>query len=281
MPHVEVDHTWECEEVVHDDDEFSGNNNVDESKSLMIKFYMHPDSSYRKEWRYANSEGYNKLLYKIDKAVDVTQNNSVEIDVDMLSTAPMPAALRISEKVLICLKPAACENNLKVLASDIISKSRQIISSSATAKPNNKCSFLMIVIHVRYNVFIYLDEKDMKLLEQHKRVLPPDYSTLLKPLPILKSDANNPFELCEERCAICWEGYLEGSRMIRLQCLHELQYIGGSDSDIIRLPCTHEFHANCIATWSKTTNSCPLCRFEISCASLIAILAHFDFPALY
>ena len=42
-------------------------------------------------------------------------------------------------------------------------------------------------------------------------------------------------------------------------CLEE--YVNGDNS--IALPCIHIFHANCIKTWLKDNNSCPICKNEI------------------
>jgi hypothetical protein len=42
-------------------------------------------------------------------------------------------------------------------------------------------------------------------------------------------------------------------------CLEEISL--GEKS--ILLPCGHMFHSNCIVTWLKKNNTCPMCRFEI------------------
>ena len=51
--------------------------------------------------------------------------------------------------------------------------------------------------------------------------------------------------LKEDKCAICL-----------------LKYKG---VDIIKeFPCKHIFHKNCIFKWLKTSNYCPLCKYDIS-----------------
>ncbi|CAN0926809.1 E3 ubiquitin-protein ligase RING1-like [Linum grandiflorum] len=44
-------------------------------------------------------------------------------------------------------------------------------------------------------------------------------------------------------------------------CLEEM----GSDEGkaAIKLDCGHEFHENCLVSWLRTSNCCPLCRFQI------------------
>ena len=50
--------------------------------------------------------------------------------------------------------------------------------------------------------------------------------------------------LIKKKCTICLEDYVNGDNSIAL-------------------PCIHIFHANCIKTWLKENNSCPICKNEI------------------
>ncbi|KAH0681680.1 hypothetical protein KY285_021943 [Solanum tuberosum] len=42
-------------------------------------------------------------------------------------------------------------------------------------------------------------------------------------------------------------------------CLDEL----GEETDVLRLPCSHLFHAECITKWLQNSHYCPLCRFQM------------------
>ena len=48
----------------------------------------------------------------------------------------------------------------------------------------------------------------------------------------------------QKKCSICLEDFEVGSK-------------------IIYLPCFHYYHANCIETWVKNSDKCPLCNIEI------------------
>ena len=51
--------------------------------------------------------------------------------------------------------------------------------------------------------------------------------------------------LKEDKCPICLQKY--------------------KGSDIIKeFPCKHIFHKNCIFKWLKTSNVCPLCKYDIT-----------------
>ena len=46
-------------------------------------------------------------------------------------------------------------------------------------------------------------------------------------------------------------------------CVICLENFKNKDKAII-LPCIHLFHNDCIKSWLKKHNSCPICKFEIS-----------------
>lgn len=37
-----------------------------------------------------------------------------------------------------------------------------------------------------------------------------------------------------------------------------------SDIEIILMPCGHSYHGSCLLPWLEKTNSCAVCRFELS-----------------
>jgi hypothetical protein len=51
-------------------------------------------------------------------------------------------------------------------------------------------------------------------------------------------------ENLEQDCSVCCDGFEVGSS----RCT---------------LPCTHGFHKDCITTWLKQANTCPVCRWEL------------------
>ena len=67
---------------------------------------------------------------------------------------------------------------------------------------------------------------------------------IIRNYPITK--IKNPRKLSEnkKKCLICLENFKKG------------------DNSIV-LPCIHIFHSECIKTWMKKKNSCPLCKNKI------------------
>ena len=59
-------------------------------------------------------------------------------------------------------------------------------------------------------------------------------------IPILDNDKKN--------CVICMEDFKNGDVTTNL-------------------PCLHMFHTNCIQSWLKTQNTCPICKFKLTQAN--------------
>jgi E3 ubiquitin-protein ligase RNF115/126 len=77
---------------------------------------------------------------------------------------------------------------------------------------------------------------------------PPASKDEVEKLEKIKVDTSNLNILCknagENSCSICQDDY-------------EI------DNNLIKLPCNHYFHDDCIMPWLKERNSCPTCRFEL------------------
>eukprot|EP01048_Picozoa_sp_COSAG05_P004754 COSAG05_NODE_267_length_12595_cov_7.076905_14_plen_287_part_00 len=52
-----------------------------------------------------------------------------------------------------------------------------------------------------------------------------------------------------EMCAVCYDDFRDGQ-------------------EVTVLPCSHRYHAACVAPWLLQNNSCPACRFKITTESL-------------
>ncbi|KAF0691127.1 Aste57867_17584 [Aphanomyces stellatus] len=71
---------------------------------------------------------------------------------------------------------------------------------------------------------------------------PPAAKTVMENLP--KVHISQEEVDCKHDCAVCKD-------------MFELK------EEALRLPCTHDFHSDCILPWLKQHNSCPVCRFEL------------------
>lgn len=74
------------------------------------------------------------------------------------------------------------------------------------------------------------------------------------PVPL---SISNPIPLLSFESQVYIPGFEE------INCSICLEVLDCGDS-VIRLPCTHLFHENCITDWLKTSKSCPNCRQTFS-----------------
>jgi len=73
---------------------------------------------------------------------------------------------------------------------------------------------------------------------------PPASQRAIDSLPKITINKENINNYKDITCNICLDGFCDG--------------------DIIRiLECKHEFHENCIITWLRSKNTCPVCRHEL------------------
>ena len=78
----------------------------------------------------------------------------------------------------------------------------------------------------------------------HTRDNPTD-AAIVSELPETKIDDINKLDNDKKNCVICMEDFKAG--------------------DIsTNLPCLHMFHTNCIQSWLKKQNTCPICKFKLT-----------------
>ena len=77
---------------------------------------------------------------------------------------------------------------------------------------------------------------------------PPASKTVVKSLEKIQINSINADEIIKNKeqnnCSVCKDDF-------------EL------DNIVIRIPCSHVYHEDCILPWLKERNSCPTCRFEL------------------
>ncbi|CAD7093516.1 unnamed protein product [Hermetia illucens] len=91
--------------------------------------------------------------------------------------------------------------------------------------------FISMVVYM-----IYKCAREQRRLRRHR--LP---KRLLKKIPVIKYNKNQPYE----SCSICLDDYVEGEKL-RV------------------LPCAHAYHCQCIDPWlTKSRRICPLCKRKV------------------
>ena len=79
----------------------------------------------------------------------------------------------------------------------------------------------------------------------HYRRDNPTDAAIVSELPETKIDDINKLDNDKKNCVICMEDFKNGDK-------------------ITNLPCLHMFHTNCIQSWLKTQNTCPICKFKLT-----------------
>jgi len=82
----------------------------------------------------------------------------------------------------------------------------------------------------------------------HTRENPTD-AAIVSELPETKIDDINKLDNDKKNCVICMEDFKNGDVTTNL-------------------PCLHMFHTNCIQSWLKTQNTCPICKFKLTQANI-------------
>lgn len=78
----------------------------------------------------------------------------------------------------------------------------------------------------------------------HARDNPTD-AAIVSELPETKIDDINKLDNDKKNCVICMEDFKAGDTSTNL-------------------PCLHMFHTNCIQSWLKKQNTCPICKFKLT-----------------
>ena len=73
----------------------------------------------------------------------------------------------------------------------------------------------------------------------------PTDAAIVSELPETKIDDINKLDNDKKNCVICMEDFKTGDVSTNL-------------------PCLHMFHTNCIQSWLKTQNTCPICKFKLT-----------------
>lgn len=78
----------------------------------------------------------------------------------------------------------------------------------------------------------------------HTRENPTD-TAIVSELPETKIDDIKKLDNDKKNCVICMEDFKNGDKTTNL-------------------PCLHMFHTNCIQSWLKKQNTCPICKFKLT-----------------
>ena len=77
----------------------------------------------------------------------------------------------------------------------------------------------------------------------------PTDQTIVSELPETKIDDIKKLDKDKQNCVICMEDFKNGDVTTNL-------------------PCLHMFHTNCIQSWLKTQNTCPICKFKLTAENI-------------
>ena len=73
----------------------------------------------------------------------------------------------------------------------------------------------------------------------------PTDAAIVSELPETQIDDIKKLDKDKQNCVICMEDFKNGDKSTNL-------------------PCLHMFHTNCIQSWLKTQNTCPICKFKLT-----------------
>ena len=94
-----------------------------------------------------------------------------------------------------------------------------------------------------FNDFNHIFENVFSNVEHHHQH--PTDKQILNELPETKIEDVSKLEQEKKNCVICLEDFKNGDKATIL-------------------PCIHLFHKNCIKSWLKTQNCCPICKYKLT-----------------
>ncbi|KAK4720414.1 hypothetical protein R3W88_010647 [Solanum pinnatisectum] len=99
-----------------------------------------------------------------------------------------------------------------------------------------------VCVDVELQIDHYCDGRILLALEESSSVdgMVPASESAIELLEPMEADERNS----NDECSVC---------------LDEL----GEEIDVLRMPCSHMFHAECITKWFENSHYCPLCRFQM------------------
>lgn len=122
-------------------------------------------------------------------------------------------------------------------------------NSSISSSPRG---VLLLILSVPASIGEESEEDDSfhdllnHLMQSFEPTGPPPTSTrILDSLPVVKVDSTLKEEFI--KCSVCFDDF-------------------EVDSDtpvVVKLPCSHIFHKDCVSHWLKEHNTCPNCRYEL------------------
>ncbi|XP_031281268.1 E3 ubiquitin-protein ligase RNF181-like [Pistacia vera] len=126
----------------------------------------------------------------------------------------------------------------------IESEISQVLSIAREMARNNGCEILTIRIELHlYSI------TDSEILEESIQDVP-------RPIPTSKEVIQKlekvSFQTCPDsirECTICYEKFHQNGHLYQ----------------IVRLPCGHFYHKDCILNWLEISHMCPLFRYQLPC----------------
>ena len=111
--------------------------------------------------------------------------------------------------------------------------------------PNNSNNNILSFLNNHNNDFQFNNLVNIIMsFESSMHGNPPASQRAIDNLPKIEVNNDNINKFKDITCNICLEGFQKGN-ILRV------------------LECNHEFHENCIITWLKSRNTCPVCRHEL------------------